>query len=69
MKTNALLTDGMNNVPTLEPETAAELARTLGVRVYTVAIGREGVAPFPVDTPLGRLRPRSAHRTKILAGR
>lgn len=53
-KTVILLTDGMNNVPTLEPETAAELARTLGVRVYTVAIGRDGVAPYPVDTPLGR---------------
>jgi Ca-activated chloride channel family protein len=53
-RTVILLTDGMNNVPTLEPETAAELARTLGVRVYTVAIGRDGVAPFPVDTPLGR---------------
>ncbi len=51
-KTVILLTDGMNNVPTLEPETAAELARTLGVRVYTVAIGREGVAPYPVDDPL-----------------
>ena len=53
-RTVILLTDGMNNVPTLEPETAAELAHTLGVRVYTVAIGREGVAPFPVDTPAGR---------------
>ncbi len=53
-RTVILLTDGMNNVPTLEPETAAELARTLGVRVYTVAIGREGVAPYPVDTPRGR---------------
>jgi Ca-activated chloride channel family protein len=53
-RTVILLTDGMNNVPTLEPETAAELARKLGVRVYTVAIGREGLAPFPVDTPLGR---------------
>jgi Ca-activated chloride channel family protein len=53
-RTVILLTDGMNNVPTLEPETAAELAHTLGVRVYTVAIGRDGVAPFPVDTPLGR---------------
>jgi Ca-activated chloride channel family protein len=53
-RTVILLTDGMNNVPTLEPETAAELAHTLGVRVYTVAIGREGIAPFPVDTPLGR---------------
>ena len=53
-RTVILLTDGMNNVPTLEPETAAELASTLGVRVYTVAIGRDGVAPFPVDTPAGR---------------
>jgi Ca-activated chloride channel family protein len=53
-RTVILLTDGMNNVPTLEPETAAELAHTLGVRVYTVAIGREGVAPYPVDTPRGR---------------
>jgi len=53
-RTVILLTDGMNNVPTLEPETAADLAHTLGVRVYTVAIGRDGVAPFPVDTPLGR---------------
>ncbi len=53
-RTVILLTDGMNNVPTLEPETAAQLAHTLGVRVYTVAIGRDGTAPFPVDTPLGR---------------
>ncbi len=53
-RTVILLTDGMNNVPTLEPETAAELAATLDVRVYTVAIGREGLTPFPVDTPLGR---------------
>ncbi len=53
-RTVILLTDGMNNVPTLEPETAAELARTLGVRVYTVAIGRDGLAPIPVQTPLGR---------------
>ena len=42
-KTVILLTDGVNNVPTLEPETAAELAEELGVRVYTVAIGREGL--------------------------
>jgi Ca-activated chloride channel family protein len=62
-KSVILLTDGMNNVPTLEPETAAELARTLGVRVYTIAIGREGVAPFPVDDPVfGRqTRPMETH--------
>jgi Ca-activated chloride channel family protein len=62
-KSVILLTDGMNNVPTLEPETAAELARTLDVRVYTVAIGREGIAPYPVDDPRhgGRTRPLETH--------
>jgi Ca-activated chloride channel family protein len=51
-RTVILLTDGLNNVPTLEPATAAELARALGVRVYTVGVGREGSAPYPVDDPL-----------------
>jgi len=51
-KTIILLTDGVNNVPTLEPETAARLAQSLGVRVYTVAIGREGMVPYPVDDPI-----------------
>lgn len=51
-RTVILLTDGMNNVPTLEPATAAELAQALGVRVYTVGVGREGFAPYPVDDPL-----------------
>ncbi len=51
-RTVVLLTDGVNNVPTLEPETAVELASSLGVRVYTVAIGRQGLVPFPVDDPI-----------------
>jgi len=51
-KTIILLTDGVNNVPTLEPETAAKLAESLDVRVYTVAIGREGMEPYPVDDPI-----------------
>jgi Ca-activated chloride channel homolog len=51
-KTIILLTDGVNNVATLPPETAAQLAKTLGVRVYAVAIGREGTAPYPVDDPI-----------------
>jgi Ca-activated chloride channel family protein len=50
-KTVVLLTDGMNNVMTLEPETAAEMAKALGVRVYTVGVGREGYAPYPIDDP------------------
>ncbi|MCP4574201.1 MAG: VWA domain-containing protein [bacterium] len=57
-KTVILLTDGENNVPTLEPTTAAELARTLDVRVYTVAIGREGMVPYPVDDPIFGRRTR-----------
>lgn len=51
-RTVILLTDGVNNVPTLEPETAARLAKSLDVRVYTVAIGREGMVPYPVNDPI-----------------
>jgi len=57
-KTVILLTDGVNNVPTLEPETAAELASSLDVRVYTVAIGREGLVPYPVNDPVFGQRTR-----------
>jgi len=63
-RTVILLTDGVNNVPTLEPETAAELARSLDVRVYTVAIGREGLVPYPVDAPGAGRRTRQVE-TKI----
>ena len=51
-RTVILLTDGVNNVPTLEPETAARLAKSLDVRVYTVAIGRQGMVPYPVNDPI-----------------
>ncbi len=57
-RTIILLTDGVNNVPTLEPETAARLAQTLGIRVYAVAVGREGMVPFPVDDPVFGRRTR-----------
>ena len=63
-RTVVLLTDGENNVPTLEPETAVELAKSLDVRVYTVAIGRQGLVPFPVDDPIFGRRTRQAE-TKI----
>ncbi len=50
-----LLTDGVNNVPTVDPVTAADAARSLGVRIYAIGVGREGTAPYPVDHPvLGR---------------
>jgi Ca-activated chloride channel family protein len=47
-----LLTDGDNNRGAIDPLTAAELARSLGVRVYTIGVGTSGIAPFPVDDPV-----------------
>ena len=52
-----LLTDGQNNRGELSPETAAEVAKTLGVRVYAIGVGARGEAPFVVDHPFaGRQR-------------
>lgn len=48
-----LLTDGANNAGEIDPLTAAEIARTYGVRVYTVCIGTGSEAPYPVQTPYG----------------
>jgi len=52
-----LLTDGQNNRGELSPETAAEVAKTIGVRVYAIGVGQHGEAPFVVDHPFaGRQR-------------
>ena len=48
-----LLTDGVNNSGEVSPQTAAEIAKTYGVRVYTIGVGKEGMAPYPVMTPWG----------------
>jgi Ca-activated chloride channel homolog len=48
-----LLTDGVNNRGEIAPATAAEIAKTYGVRVYTIGVGTQGVAPYPVQTPYG----------------
>ncbi|MGB5989760.1 MAG: VWA domain-containing protein [Marinifilaceae bacterium] len=48
-----LLTDGVNNRGEIAPETAAELANTFGIRVYTVGVGTKGNAPYPVQTAFG----------------
>lgn len=48
-----LLTDGVNNRGEISPETAAEIARTYNVRVYTIGVGANGTAPYPVMTPWG----------------
>jgi Ca-activated chloride channel family protein len=48
-----LLTDGMNNRGEIAPVTAAEIAKTFGVRVYTVGVGSLGTAPYPFRTAFG----------------
>lgn len=47
-----LLTDGENNAGNLDPTTAAELAKSFGIRVYTICIGRGGLVPFPIEDPI-----------------
>lgn len=44
-----LLTDGSNNMGDISPLTAANIAKSLGIRVYTVAVGTKTVAPYPVQ--------------------
>ena len=49
-----LLTDGVNNRGEISPQTAAEIAKTYGVRVYTIGVGtNDDTAPYPVMTPWG----------------
>lgn len=48
-----LLTDGVNNAGEIAPVTAAEIAKTFGVRVYTIGVGTEGEAPYPIQTAFG----------------
>lgn len=47
-----LLTDGNNNAGNIDPITAAELAKSFAIRVYTIGIGTEGMVPFPIDDPI-----------------
>jgi Ca-activated chloride channel family protein len=48
-----LLTDGVNNAGAVDPLTAGEIAKTFGIKVYTVGVGTNGYAPYPVKTPFG----------------
>ena len=51
-----LVTDGVNNRGEIQPMDAAQIARTLGVKVYTVGVGSSGIARVPVDDPVyGRI--------------
>jgi Ca-activated chloride channel family protein len=47
-----LLTDGQNNAGSVDPPTAAKVARSLGIKVYTIGVGTRGVVPMPVNDPL-----------------
>ncbi len=49
-----LLSDGENNRGQIAPLTAAEIAKTFGVRVYTIGVGTIGTAPFPINTVFGQ---------------
>ncbi len=50
-----LLTDGVNNRGEISPQTAAQIAKEMGVKVYTIGVGTEGVAPYPRVDPYGRI--------------
>jgi len=56
-----LLSDGESNTGVIEPETAAELARELGIRVYTIGVGSTGRAPFWGRDLFGRRVVQYAH--------
>jgi Ca-activated chloride channel family protein len=54
-KVIVLLTDGRNNRGEIDPLSGARLAQALGIKVYTIGVGTEGKAPYPIDDPiLGR---------------
>jgi len=53
-KVVVLLTDGMNNAGKVAPQTAAEAAKAMGVKVYTIGAGAQGEAPVPVKDQFGR---------------
>ena len=48
-----LLTDGSNNKGEISPLTAAEIAKSFGIRVYTIGVGTNGMAPYPYPTAAG----------------
>ena len=48
-----LLTDGSNNTGDISPMTAAEIAKSYGIRVYTIGVGTNKVAPYPMPTAAG----------------
>lgn len=54
-KSVILLTDGSNNTGVVAPVTASEVAKELGVKIYTIGVGTNGSAPYPTRTMTGRI--------------
>lgn len=52
-KVIVLLTDGENNRGNIDPNSAGEIAKKYGIRVYTIGVGTMGMAPYPFKTPYG----------------
>ena len=50
-----LLTDGVNNSGSMSPRMAADIAKELNIKVYTIGVGRRGTAPTPVVDPFGNV--------------
>lgn len=50
-----LLTDGVNNRGQIAPLTAADIAKEMGIKVYTIGVGRNGTAPYPLFDERGRM--------------
>jgi len=62
-----LLTDGVNNTGKIDPITAARIAQAMGIRVYTIGVGKEGGAPIPIDHPIfGKIYARNPDGSLIL---
>jgi Ca-activated chloride channel family protein len=47
-----LVTDGVNNRGEIQPADAAEMAKGLGIKIYTIGVGTYGTAPYPIDDPI-----------------
>ena len=54
-KVVVLLTDGVNNSGSMSPLMAADIAKNMGIKVYTIGVGRRGTAPTPVMDPFGNV--------------
>lgn len=54
-KSIILLTDGSNNTGIVAPVTASEVAKEMGVKIYTIGVGKNGTAPYPTRTLSGRI--------------